>query len=85
MASVAVHAAVETRVNTDPIRRAAELRANDDCARGLADLDHKIVTAPEYEISGDATGKRMIVSTRASLVGMRDHLRASIERQKARE
>lgn len=72
-------------MNTDPIRRAAEMRANDDCARGLADLDRSILTAPEFEISGDATGKRMVVPTRASLVGMRDHLRASIERQKARD
>lgn len=69
----------------DEIRRAAVAQANTDCERGLADLDRKIETSPEYVISGDATGKRLIVAERAALIGMRDHLAASIAAQKVRD
>lgn len=69
-------------VTLDEIKRAAEAQANEDCERGLADLDRKIETAPEYEISGNATGRRLIVATKATLIGMRDHLAASISAQR---
>lgn len=69
----------------DEIRRDAEAQANVDCERGLADLNRKIDTAAEIVVSGDATGKRVLIPERSSLIGMRDHLARSIAAQRARD
>lgn len=64
---------------------AAKAQANVDCERGLADLDASIATAPEYKINSSPSRARIIVANRAVLIGMRDFLAASMERQRQRD
>lgn len=68
----------------DAVKAAAEAQADADCERGLADLAASLASAPEYKRSESADGKAIITPVRASLAGMLTHLRASMERQRAR-
>lgn len=66
-------------------KRRAEAQANIDCARGLADLERQIVTAPEYTVGDSPSRTRILTPKRAELVGMHAHLVEAIERQRQRD
>ncbi len=57
---------------------AASSRADVDCRLGLANLEVVAAGAPEFAVSGDASGKRLLVAVRGPLNGMLAHLRRSM-------
>jgi hypothetical protein len=59
------------------IVEAAQRKANDEARKAIADSRAALPHLPEYVVSGDATGKRMIIPVHALAAGMLAHLEQS--------
>lgn len=64
----------------DEIVARANTRADDDCQHAIA-LGIGAELGPEYIVSGDATGKRLLIPARAMAVGMLAYLKDAYARQ----
>lgn len=66
------------------VKARVEAQADDDCERGLRDLDARLATVDEWVISGDAGGRRLVLPERATMQGMAAHLRESLAVERER-
>lgn len=66
-------------MNTAVTRLAAK-RADTECRDAIEQARVALTGAPEYVVSGDATGKRLIIPVRAMAIGMLAHIETAYAR-----
>jgi hypothetical protein len=60
--------------------QAAIARADTECRDAIEQARTALATTAEYVVSGDATGKRLLLPARAMAVGMLAHIEAAYKR-----
>ena len=61
-------------------RATIEAQVRADVEGAIADARERIPHLPEYDVSSDPSGKRLIVPVKAMAIGMLDHLLTSYKR-----